>query len=296
MNREHDFISALEDYLEEFDGATPLPDETRDAIRAELPSIRQLPAWWPGWRLPEMNNIVKLSVAAAAVVVAALVGFNYLVAPNVGDTGIGLGDATATPTSEPVMLPDGPLEPGTYVTSPYRPPNDSIRFTLDVPDGWHADGGDLFLATGTEGPGGAAILFSTVTGLFSEPCSADYGGAGPDVTVGPSVDDLANAFAEQTAYETTMPTDVTLDGYSGKRIDLQLPSDIEYADPSCSFGGYFIWDGSIFAQGPDNRWHLWILDVDGTRVVILAQDFPTTAADDQAELIAIVESIQIDTE
>ncbi len=31
-----------------------------------------------------MNNIAKLGLAAAAVVVAALLGYTYLVAPNVG--------------------------------------------------------------------------------------------------------------------------------------------------------------------------------------------------------------------
>ena len=44
---------------------------------------------------------------------------------------------------------------------------------------------------------------------------------------------------------------------------------------------------------PDNRWHVGILDVEGTRVVILAEDFPATAAQDHAELLAIVESIRI---
>ena len=270
-------------------------DRVLDAVLDRLDTTPQRRATrWPVRRFSTMNQSMRIALASAAVVAVALLAFGIYRGQNVGAPG--LGDATPIPTPEPVILTDGPLAPGTYVTNPYRPPNDSIRFTLDVPDGWEGAGGDLFLATGTEGPGGAAILFSSVTGLFSDPCNADYGGAGPDVTVGPSVDDLANAFVEQAAYETTTPTDVTLDGYSGKRIDLQLPSDIEYADPSCAFGGYFIWDGSIFAQGPDNRWHLWILDVDGTRVVILAQDFPTTAADDQAELIAIVESIRIDTE
>ena len=55
------------------------------------------------------------------------------------------------------------------------------------------------------------------------------------------------------------------------------------SSPRC--GGY--------AQGPGNRWHLWILDVDGLRVVILAQDFATTPAQDQAEMQAIVDSIEI---
>ena len=37
MTRNDDFIGQLEGYLDEYEGSTPLPDEVRDAIRAELP-------------------------------------------------------------------------------------------------------------------------------------------------------------------------------------------------------------------------------------------------------------------
>ena len=94
MTRDDDFIGQLEGYLEEYEGSTPLPNEVRDAVRAQLPSIQQRPAWWPARRFPEMNSMMKLSLAAAAVVVAALLGYNYLVAPSVG--GPGLGDPSPT--------------------------------------------------------------------------------------------------------------------------------------------------------------------------------------------------------
>jgi hypothetical protein len=85
---------------------------------------------------------------------------------------------------------------------------------------------------------------------------------------------------------------VTFGGFSGKRLDLLLPSDVDFA--SCDNGGFYIWDGSIYAQGPGNRWHLSILDVEGMRVVILAQDFEATPAQDKAELQAILDSIRIE--
>ena len=95
MTRNDDFIGQLEGYLDEYEGSTPLPDEVRDAIRAQLPSTQQRPAWWPVRRFPEMNSMMKLGLAAAAVVVAALLGYNYLVAPNIG--GRGLGDPSSSP-------------------------------------------------------------------------------------------------------------------------------------------------------------------------------------------------------
>ena len=96
------FISELEDYLDEYEGNTPLPEAVRDAIRAELPSTHQRPAWWPVRRSPEMNNLAKYGLAAAAVVVAALLGYTYLVAPNIG----GPSDPTPTPSPAPVAFSD----------------------------------------------------------------------------------------------------------------------------------------------------------------------------------------------
>lgn len=266
-------------------------DRVLDAVLDRLDTTPQRRAtWWPARRLPEMNNTAKLALAAAAVVALAFLGLRFLVP---GGEGIGGPGPTPTPSpaSTPIALPDGPLEAGTYVTHPLPAPNDSMSFTFSVPDGWEGAGGDLFLATGTEAPDGAAILFTQVTGLYSDPCNADYFGD-PDVSVGPTVDDLASAFAAQSAYQATTPIDITVGGFAGKRVDLQLPSDVDLA--ACDNGGYFLWDGSIYAQGPGNRWHLWILDVDGVRVVILAEDFAGTAAQDQAELQGIVDSMRIE--
>ncbi len=112
MTRNDDFIGQLESYLDDYQGNTPLPDDVRDAIRAELPSTHQRPAWWPARRSPEMNNAMKLGLAAAAVVVAALLGYNYLLAPSVGgpDRGCIAGSDTHS-----TRLTDSSLEPGTYL-------------------------------------------------------------------------------------------------------------------------------------------------------------------------------------
>ncbi len=50
----------------------------------------------------------------------------------------------------------------------------------------------------------------------------------------------------------------------------------------------------IYAQGPGERWHLWILDVEGVRVVVQSMDYAGTSAQHRAELQAIVDSIQIE--
>ena len=59
--------------------------------------------------------------------------------------------------------------------------------------------------------------------------------------------------------------------------------------PSVSFG-YLPWAPAFYAQGPNHRWHVWSLDVDGVRVVIQNGDFPGTLPEDLAEMHAIIES------
>ena len=75
-------------------------DRVLDAVLDQLDTTPQRRAtWWPARRLPEMNSFAKFGVAAAVVAVAAILGFNYLIAPNVG--GPDLEDPTQTPMAAP---------------------------------------------------------------------------------------------------------------------------------------------------------------------------------------------------
>ena len=222
--------------------------------------------------------------------------------------------AASPPPSNPspLALPDGPLAAGTYVTTPFapgqpgaacmKPPQPgcsesagaSIRATFQVPDGWAGNyGSSIWLAAEkSSAPGGATMGFTRGSWLYSDPCltaSRITAGVRPDVAVGPSVDEFANALADHPLLDATDPVPVTLAGYSGKYVDLQLPSDLT----GC-ITNYRPWEPGVYAQGPSHRWHLWILDVDGVRVVVHTTDYPGTSAQHLAELKAIVESIQIE--
>ena len=237
-----------------------------------------------------MHTAAKFGLAAAVVVVAAMVGFNYLVAPNIGSQS--LGDSSPTPSPSPTPTPqplgDAPLNPGPVIATGFGA-SESVTFRFNVPDGWVGFSGvGVLPVTGTEAPDGMGIVFGEVNaGLFSDPCR--WAAGEPEIPVGPTVDDLANAFVAQTAYEASAPVEVSLGGYSGQRVDLQLPSDVE----SCDNGEFYPWVGSIYAQGPDNRWSVWILDVEGDRIIALASYFPGTSAEDRAEQQAIIDSIRL---
>ena len=161
--------------------------------------------------------------------------------------------------------------------------------TLTVPDGWAGIADTIWLADkGNGAPDGAGLLLGRGAWLLTDPCTKAEHAIPPDIEVGPSVDDFANAIADHPLLDATDPVDVTLAGYSGKYVDLQVPADISKCEV------YRPFDPGIFAQGPSHRWHLWILDVDGLRFVVQSTDYPGTSAKHRAELAAIVESITIE--
>ena len=289
MSSDREVTRIVRLWLEE--GAREFPDRVLDSVLDRLPATPQRRAWWPAWRFDHMsNNAFRIGAAVVGVavvaVLAVIIGTRLFGTSNVGGPGPA---ATPSPTPQALTDLDAPMEPGRYVTRPFGDDAPAIAFT--VPDGWWVHWEAAFSrADGPRSgpPDGMGLAFNQPTGLYSDPCPGEPDAA-PDVSVGPSVEDLASALTEQTAYEVTAPTDVTLGGYTGQRLDIQLPEDAS----RCPFEDFFVWDGvgAIYPQGPDNRWDVWIVDVEGERVVVFTTYFPETSAEDQAELQAIVDSI-----
>ena len=178
-----------------------------------------------------------------------------------------------------------PPQPGCTET----PADDTIRFTMTTPDGWNAFG-PWVVFEDNQPPSGAGTAFIRGASLLTDPCKFGT----PWIPVGPTVADFVDAVAKHPLLDTTKPVDVTLAGYSGKYFELHVPADISKCDNEP--GGppqYRPWEPGIYAQGPSQRWHQWVLDVDGVRVVIQSFDYPGTPAARRAELQAIVDSIQI---
>jgi hypothetical protein len=164
-----------------------------------------------------------------------------------------------------------------------------MQVTITVPDGWAGIMGSIWLdEIGNGAPDGAGLLLGRGAWLLSDPCTKAQHVVAADVEVGPSVDDFANALADHPLLEVTDPIDVTLAGYSGKYVDLQVPADISMCEV------YRPFDPGIYAQGPGHQWHLWILDVDGLRLVVQSTDYAGTSAKHRSELQAIVDSIEIE--
>lgn len=250
-----------------------------------------------------MNVYAKLIAAAAAVLVVAVVGYQFLP----GNGGFG-GEPTPSTQPSPSTLPTqvSTQAPNTSVAAPFDadgfgmcpgvvvdppcvedPSDDSITFTFERPSTWELSSGDNPWAAGNQPPNGAAVFFYRGNWLYSEPCHPTVEAGTADVRVGPTVDDFATALVDHPLLDVTAPVDVTLAGFSGKYLDLQVPADISACAVYQPIGSH------IYAQGPGQRWHMWVLDIDGVRVLVETNDYAGTTPQRLAEEQAILDSLEI---
>jgi hypothetical protein len=265
---------------------------------AEIDAIPQRRATrWPARRFSAMNNIVKFGLAAAAVLGLVFVGLNLI-----GGGGIGGPDPSNESPSPSLAASESPvaavpsaspggafpveagMEPGTYLIAAPFP----VDIELTLTEGWYpwtpgvgVDVAAMF-QNSADPPSGRVIIFSIVDEVFADACDASAGFADP----GPTVEDLAAALAGQPNTESTEPVEVAVSGYSGLYLDYTNTGEC---------GTLMRWQ-SVFGTREAlalERDQVWILDVDGVRLVIDAASFSETEEDDLAEMRTIIESLTI---
>jgi hypothetical protein len=171
-------------------------------------------------------------------------------------------------------------------------PPPALGIEVTVPDGYKTFDGFPVIAVdkvdGTTGPDGGALALGWTNfwvGLNSDPC-LQVGHVQPDIAVGPTVEDFVNAVVAHPELNVTQPTDAELGGHQGKFFTLTGPSDISGCD------NWRPWDPGFFVQGEDNIWDVWVMDVDGFRVLTVTEYFPGTPDQVKSELRDIAESIR----
>jgi hypothetical protein len=284
------------------EGQTELPDRAYDAVRESIDHTRQRVVIGP-WTAPRMNSFARIAIAAAAIVVVAVLGINLL--PRSGGFGGGPSPSPSlspSPTPTPVVLPDnGDLEPGTYFVD--RRNITPARFTLTMPAGWETIDYAIIGKTdgGAKGPTAFRAALSTwlVANVWADPCKSVTGGKALPVGSATTVDSLATALSEQVGRNGSTPTDVTIGGLSGKKVELSVPADFDSS--TCEGGNFRVWqeagaqggDGG-FVYGPGQRNTVYILDANGTPLVIDAMYLPNATVADKAELQAIIDSVRFE--
>jgi hypothetical protein len=206
---------------------------------------------------------VAIAVAVAALLVFAI-GGAVLIGSGPDPSPTPMPSATAIPTATPVgaaPLPaGGALAPGQYTV---RVPGGPITVSLTIgDDGWESGGWYLMNPPAFS----RSVSFWTVGNVYEDLCdSASL--AAP--AIGPTVDDLVTALDMQASSRMSPAVDVVMGGYSGKRLTMSWPPST-----ACSGDPLPMWvdpNGEIGRSlEPGSRDTLWILDVDGERLVIVA--------------------------
>jgi hypothetical protein len=285
MSADRETTRIVRSWLE--DGATRLPDNVLDAVLDELPSTHQRRSGWTAWRPFEMNKTLAFSAAGAAIVILAIVGIGLL-----RPGGLNFGTPAETPiptqTPEPRVLLEGAQGPGTFSTTPGgdNPDEDPPRIIFDMPEGWSA--ARTFFVGAENESGAANLFFLQPSGLYSDPCLENSGT--PDVSVGSTAESFAAALAANPSYDATATSDVVIGGHDAIRMELATPSELDYS--TCESGQFWVWDAPLYSQVA-NRWDLWIIDLDGTTMVLLSDVTNPASPELQGQVEAIVDSIRI---
>ena len=289
MKTDRETLQLMAVWLE--DGRTQLPDHVLDTVLEQLPSKPQRRRW-SARRISSVNPIAKLAIAAAAVVVVAVVGYNLL-----GPTATSQFGGVASPSAEPSSGP-APLAPETSEiidAGRYRWSSPSVDVTFDLPDGWtgrEGEPGSIYKNEDT--PRAFDLNFTTARyediSVFGNPCTL----AEEPVPIGESVDNLVAALDDQESTDAVVG-EITAGSVTGKRIGLRQAPGLDRSQCVDGLDGPFpIWvngAGNDFVAGGAHR-VIYVFDVNGTRLVFsggFGADAPEAAID---EVDAIVESFE----
>jgi hypothetical protein len=268
------------------EGEVDLPDQAFDAVRRDIQQTRQRVVIGP-WREPHMSNLARVAIAAAAVVAVAVAGVNI----GLFQGGIGaVPTPTPTPRSLEAIPADATLGPGRYVLDGPFP----RRLSITVPGRWlNSDLQSGVAAIHKEMPEASELILSfwIVSNTYGDACDPT---TLFDPAIGGGVDDLVTALSNMESVIATPPRPVSINGLAGQYLDLTRDGDCPDS------GDYRLWTNASVpgrfdvGQGtPATHDELWVMDVDGTRVVVdLIQ--ANASADDVAEARAIVESMRLE--
>ena len=206
---------------------------------------------------------------------------------------------TASPfasTTTPIATTAPSVAAETAEIRPWGPSELGVQLTMLLPDGWEAGDGLIGRSDSDDPANWAMVGASTVANIFADRCQ--WTGTELDPPVGPTVDDLATAFATVWGEGATTPVDAVLDGFAGKHMVLTVPTDVDL--DGCHNEQFRGWEvnggGYRWYQGPGQIEELWILDVEGDRILVRTSYFPELSALARAEQQQVIESIRFQVE
>jgi hypothetical protein len=284
-----EFRQALDDVLPP---APWLPSTVKEKLRQN----RRKGSWSMGAlrsvidvRLPRFSQ--KVAAAVLVVVLAAAAVGVFLTAHRLASPSVPAGHAT--PQAMPSQTRD--LKAGTYVWDALGKPFPKASIT--VPDGWTINSG-FALVSRSDTPRQLVVYIWDVVDVYANGCQW----LGPLIHPGPTADELAAVLVTRPLRNATTPVAVSLGGYNGKYLEWSVPVDIKFNEAladrgfsDCNGGLFKSWtdlSGDRYQQAPGQVDRLWILDVQGRRLVIDASYKPGATHQDLVEEANVVNSIE----
>jgi hypothetical protein len=294
MTADRDITRIVRSWLrtDEHDSA----DRVLQVVLARLDSTPQRRSWWPARRSNQMNNVMRIAVAAVAVIAVAVAGYNLIRGP--GGVGGPRPSSTPTvspaptpaPTSAPALLNDQPSLGARYLVGSGL----QNQVTVAAPADWSASGDWVVIGPkGNGAPDGMAIRIYYVgpdETIYKNPTSLAEGVVDP---LGPTAAELAAAIVGAPAWHATGPTNATIGGRRALHVQFSVPTTAGLGpdgrfDMFGKLGEVQEW-GFVLGQEFD----VYMLDVAGERIVIDAFHYAGTSASDLAAQQAVLDSIQI---
>jgi hypothetical protein len=252
----------------------------------------------------QVSRHLRANTLVAAIAIGLLASACVATAPTPRSSPVTTAAATPTPVlaSDTTALAPGRRAAHVIGTGTYP------GYTVVVSTGWFDYlGGDFIVKYPDTGKPSPVLGFSIwdVGQVFHDPCHWQGQGFDP----GPSVANLVAALVAQKLRNATMPIDVTLAGYAGKYLEWSVPADMKSSSWTSFDACDVASDGvhrdfvSWLSTRADERYEdvpgqvdrLWVLDVNGQRLVVDATYSPDTTQADRAALAQVVGSLRFGT-
>jgi hypothetical protein len=181
---------------------------------------------------------------------------------------------------------DVPLEPGDYALTV----NGATQklAVVQAPQGFMNYGGWTFVADQPF----HAMGYVAAARVFRDPCgSTRHSKYATARSPGPTVADLARALVAQKGAVTSTPAPVTIDGHAGLYLEYRVSKEVDV--PGCedrTFDIFTTGPGGWYLEASREQAGIWILDVDGDRVVLAWVAVPGVTRDQMRDMTDMVES------
>lgn len=213
------------------------------------------------------------------------------------------------PPRDPLAAPYPTLDPTPIEAGPVtiRPAGSTgISLPITLPDGWQRVDDAMVVKSGGGSPGGMSFGAWVVQDVFVYPCRWSSR-AFVERSLLRTAEGQATALSSwwgqdpgapppsnvSIAPVATRPQPTTIQGLDAYEVGILVLRGFDFT--ACDADQLVFWetaDGAVrLGLGPGELHRLWVVDVEGTIVVVDAATFPGTSAADRAELGAIIDSI-----